>query len=272
MQLKQTSVYLFLIVFSIQILAFNSSSTIFSAVNVSNTSQSTATTLIDPHSFDTNVILLNYVNDSIFTNGILSKLPTTIPVKNGIQTITYHMNYHLLFPDTNFLNSFNNYISSIETPNSPTVDINQTALAYQAVNNTVQNIFINKSGTAINGIALENWLWTNGQQFMTVNTSYQIFLLNLTYIPSKLYWFNIPEPDEVTHQQRHEWRLEWDYPPFNHINNFNVKFPYPGYSSNYPMYYLDPSAFNWYLNWTRIWRNVPLNQNNPFTSILLMVI
>ncbi len=176
MQVKQISVYLFLIVFSIQVLAFSSLSTGSSVTNTSQSTQLNNITLIDPHSFDTNVILLNYVNNQSFTNGILNKLPTTIPVKDGIQTITYHMNYHFIFPDNNFTDSFNNYISSISTPNSPTVDINQTALAYQAVNNTVQNIFINNTGTAIDGIALENWLWTQGQQFIKDNASYQIFL------------------------------------------------------------------------------------------------
>ena len=248
-----------------QIFSFNSPLTGITTTNSSmNNNKATAIVLPDPHSLETNIIMLNYVNDTNFTNGILNRLPTSISVVDNFQTIHYQMNYHFIFPDTVFMNNFKGNISSLSTPNSPTVDINQTALKYQAVYNTVQNIFIDKTGTAINGTALENWLWTNGQQFKTANISYQIFLLNLTYIPSKLYWFNIPEPDEVTHQQRHEWRLEWDYPPFRNINNFNAKFPYPGYSSNYPMYYLDPSAFNWYLNWTRIWRNVGVNQNNPY--------
>lgn len=258
MHLQHFSVYLLLLAFIIQIFAFTSPSGAVPASTSSPMSQSSSYILPDPHTFDTDIVLLNYVNDLNFTNGILSRLPTTLPVQNGAQSITYHMNYRFVFPNSTFLTPFKNYIATISTPNSSTVDINQTALKYQAVNNTVKNIFIDKIGTSINGTALEHWLWTNGQQFRNANTSYQIFLLNLTYIPSKLYWFNI------TDEQAHQWRLEWDYPSFGTINNFNVKFPYPGYSSNYPMFYLDPSAFNWYLNWTRIWRNVPLTSNNPF--------
>ena len=251
----------------LQIFFFNSVVTVQNSAPLKLTTHSSNAVLFpNPHTLQTNIIALNYSNNANFTNAILSKLPPSITVTNQGQSITYSMIYHLIFPTANFLANFTSYINSISTPNSPTVDINQTALAYQAVNFTVQNIFIPKTGTAINGTLLEHWLWTNGQQFRNDNISYQIFLLNLTYIPSKLYWFNIYEPDVVTQQQRQEWRLEWDYPPFGNINNFNVKFPYPGYASDYPMYYLDPSAFNWYLNWTRIWRNIPSQEvaNDPY--------
>lgn len=258
-------VFLSITFFLLQVFAINSSVTLSTNTsNITSTDKISGTNSIviqNPHFLQTNIVMINYANISELNSGIASSLPSTINVRNGGQMITYTMIYHFIFPNTSFVNNFINFVNSVSTPNSPTVDLNQTALKYQAVNNKVQNIFIDKNGTAIDGLAVQDWLWTNGQQFKSPSVSYQIFLLNLTFIPDKLYWFNIPEPDEVTHQQRQEWRLEWDYPPFmgpnGIVNNYNVKFPYPGYSSQYPMYFLDPSAFNWYLNWTRIWRNVP---------------
>ena len=265
MKILQVKIIFVLFLFLIQGIAINSSLSLSTiTVNKSVSSNSTTTTPIviqDPHTVVTNIVLLNYANITNLINGIAESLPPTLTIQNGAQTIVYTMIYHFIFPNFSFITNFTNFINSVSTPNSSTVDINQTALKYQAVNNTVQSIFINENGTSIDGLAVENWLWTNGQQFKSASTSYQIFLLNLTHIPGK-YWFNIPEPDEVTHQQRQEWRLEWDYPPFGNVNNYNVKFPYPGYSGHYPMYYLDPSAFNWYLNWTRIWRNVPIDTHH----------
>lgn len=262
--------------FLIQVFNISSLSTNSVSVNKSLKTQLSnynSVSLDEIHTLDTNIILVNYDNSNNFTGGILAKLPKTITVSNVVPSITYTMKYHFIFPNSTFTNQFKSFIFNNSIPNSTTVDINQTALAYQAQYNTVQNIFVNKNGTAINGTNVENWLWQYGQNFRPAGISYQIFLLNLTFIQDKTYWFDIPEPDEVTHQQRQEWRLEWDYPPFDSINNFNAKFPYPGYGSNHPMYFLDPSAFNWYLNWTRIWRNVPsgdknLHYQNTFSGYL----
>jgi hypothetical protein len=231
-------------------------------LSVSPTSSLDLINLEDPHSLETNILMIDYSNDSFFLNGIINKLPNYILIKNGIQNLNYSMKYNFIYPDASFITNFTNFILKKSNPDSQTVDINQTALQYQSENKTVQNIFNPRNGTAINGLAVEEYLWINGQPFKSENTSYQIFLLNLSFINDKIYWFNIPEPDEVTNKQRHEWRLEWDYPPFDSINNFNAEFPYPGYSSKYPIYFLDPSAFNWYLNWTRIWREVPNDENH----------
>lgn len=207
-------------------------------------------------SLETDVFLFNYDLDSVFIESIKKEMKKSFRISNGNNIYDYIMKYNIIYPNESALNSFNSFIESISTPNSKTVDINQTALEYQAVNNTVQDIFYEKIGTSINGTAVDNWLFDNYYSNKINSSTYQIFLFNLTFL-DEIYWFNIPEIDEITNKQRTWWRLEWDFPATDTINNYDAKFPYPGYSSEYPLYFLDPSAFNWYLNWTRIWRNVP---------------
>ena len=159
-------VFFSIVLFLFQCFAINSTlaiSTNTTAIT-RNSDVSTNTSIIiqNPHVLQTNIIMINYANLSYQNSGIASRLPTTINVQNGGQMITYTMIYHFIFPNTSFVTDFINFIKSVSTPNSPTVDINQTALKYQAANNTVQNIFIDKNGTAIDGKAVENWLWTNG--------------------------------------------------------------------------------------------------------------
>jgi hypothetical protein len=104
---------------------------------------------------------------------------------------------------------------------------------------------------AINASAVEEWFADN--PFISSDgQDYTFDVLNFTDFDSPdhsiEHWYTITQYDLEANSIRDFWRLEWDNPL-----NPNVRFPFPGFSSRHRLFYLDPSAFQWYLAWARIW-------------------
>lgn len=203
------------------------------------------------------IIVTDYVNDPNFNAGIIDQLPTSLSVEAGVFDPTYALDYNLIYPSVSFNDQLNSFVDSISST-ALTSKLDSSALKYQSANYLTQDIFLEQNGTAIEGQSLEDWLWSKVPE-VAPTSSYQIFLMNFSRFDtsSDKHWFEIPEVDPSTGLQRDFWRLEWDIPPTPSVNNFDAKFPYPGWSEDYPMYFLDPTAHNWYLEWTTVWRGVP---------------
>ncbi|MHA2365527.1 MAG: hypothetical protein ACXAC7_16340 [Candidatus Hodarchaeales archaeon] len=227
--------------------------------------------ILDPV-IDIDIILADYVEDTNLTDVIENFLPKTIIVDVGTNLV-YYIDYTFIFADTAYSNSLNSFVDSISDISAETATLNMTALDQQRVDYQTEDIFVPQPGTAIDGVSLEQYLWDQTSSIASPSSSYQLYLLNFSRFDNNnnndKHWFEIPEIDAGSNLQRTWWRLEWDIPPestFKNVNNYDAKFPYPGYSSIHPIYFLDPYAHQWYLNWTRLWRSVPDNEAHKFYS------
>ena len=142
-----------------------------------------------------------------------------------------------------------------------TSKLNVTALEYQKATATKMPIFLPQSGRAIDAMAVEEWFAMN--PYVSSSTPrYTFYVLNFTMFDSAdhslEHWYNTTETEYDAHTTRDFWRLEWDNPLNPHVD-----FPYAGFSCRHPLFFIDPSAFNWYLTWARIWWEITPYLTDP---------
>ncbi len=130
--------------------------------------------------------------------------------------------------------------------------LNLTALVDQRDNGTLRDIFDSLKGWEIETSWVELYL----KEFPPIPslepTGYTFYLLNLSALDDPLqaidHWFveETLDPDALRPQDW--WRLEWD-------NDLNTPMGYPLNTWGGPghIVYVDPTAYQWYLDWTYIW-------------------
>src|SRR5690606_37613558 len=106
-------------------------------------------------------------------------------------------------------------------------------------------------GRAIDALAVEDWFATH--PYVSSGSSRSTFyVLNFTNLDSTdhtlEHWYNLTETEYDAITTRDFWRLEWD----NALNQ-HVCFPYSAFTCRHRLFFIDASAFNWYLTWARIW-------------------
>ena len=104
-------------------------------------------------------------------------------------------------------------------------------------------------GYSIDAVALENKLATLSPN---TNDTFYLYVLNMSMLDDQNegieHWYTVDIKDADSNRTRDFWRLEWD----NSLNT-PVKFPFAGFNMRHRVLFIDPTAYNWYLNWTRIW-------------------
>jgi hypothetical protein len=196
------------------------------------------------------ITFINYDENLVDTNDLTAFLPSF-----GGNSLSYAINYELHFANSTYESEINNYIDNEISTQSWTSALNETALLEQATDFERKSIFEQRPGTAIDAEKLEKYISEN-----PVSTSlpdenrFFLYVFNLSRLDDETndHWFNVTEVDPDSGLQRFFWRLEWDY---DLGNNFKVRFPYAAFTHSSEIALIDPTAFQWYLQWRKIWNS-----------------
>ncbi|MHA2363897.1 MAG: hypothetical protein ACXAC7_08055 [Candidatus Hodarchaeales archaeon] len=204
--------------------------------------------------FNVSIVLTGYSEDNFNESEFLSYLPLfkTMNLGEGVST-NIIFNYTMFFANQSYNQDLDQQILLNSVNGTGTTSkLNITALEYQKQNLDRQDIFLPQDGRAINATAIDEYLNDNPYDPDADYTIYLVNYSNFDSIDHSLdHWFNVTEKDPLLDVERHWWRLEWDNPM-----NFDAKFPYAGFGNEGRHFILDPYAFQWYLNWTVIWRGI----------------
>ncbi|MDH5400945.1 MAG: hypothetical protein OEY49_00530 [Candidatus Heimdallarchaeota archaeon] len=197
-------------------------------------------------------IAINFINfdlNLLDLTALQSNFENTQLYRNYGST-EYNIIFELNTPDQDYTESLNNYIDTI-TSEDWTSRLNETAILEQRAEFTRKDIFEQQYGKAVDARLLEQYL-SNNKPTTTLNDNnlYHIFVFNLSRLDvgANKHWLNVTEIDPDSMSSRFYWRLEWDYPM-----NYDVKFPYAAFSEQSDIAIIDPTSFQWVLNWRRYW-------------------
>jgi len=204
------------------------------------------------HVFPLNVVFVGFEEEVVDTALIDLNIQKNNQFNYGSYTINYNFNVSYHFADSSYCMMLKTLILANSVNGTATTSkLNITALQLQKATGTKMSIFLPQSGRAINATAVEKW-FTENPYVASVGPSYWFYILNFTEFDSSdhslEHWYNTTELDFEANNMRDFWRLEWD----NDLNP-NVKFPYACFTSQSRVFFIDPSAFQWYLTWARIW-------------------
>ena len=200
-----------------------------------------------------NIIIAGYNPSLIDELLLLQGLPTVRVFSTDSVQITYNIEYQISYADAAYNDGLRQVMldNSINGSDTGTY-LNETALLYQKNNpDEPQRIFYPRAGRVIDGYAVEDWLEENPYT-SPPSLGYTLYLLNFSEFDSAdhslEHWYDYHPIDPDTGQKQNWFRLEWD----NALNP-NVTMDYPFFGGRYNLYVVDPSAYQWYLKWCRIW-------------------
>jgi hypothetical protein len=217
------------------------------------------------HSINVHVVFVGYNKAVVNTSVIDANIGRyyELPYWDAVLKYTFRTDY--AFADQSYLGSLKSFILQHSvTGVGITSALNVTALEYQLATGNHMSIFLPQSGRAIDAEAMEQWFEDNPYVYAGgMQPGYTFYILNFTEFNSAdhswEHWYNVSRYDLEAKSINDYWRLEWD----NSLNP-NVKFPCPAFTSKYPLLFIDPSAFQWYLTWARIWWELdPYIKNDP---------
>ncbi len=213
------------------------------------------------------ITFINY-NESLVD---VASIESGLPLITGNE-IPYNLNYEFNFANQSYQDQINTFIDDpMISEQDWTSGLNSTALEEQKTDFGRKSIFERQNGTAIDAQKLENFMADNpvATSLQDENRFY-LYVFNLSRMDNvnNDHWFNVTEVDPDSSRARFFWRLEWDY---DLGENFNVKFPFAAYSNATEISIIDPTAFQWYLEWRAIWNdidNAHLSYSNDLDSLL----
>jgi hypothetical protein len=212
------------------------------------------------HTFQLHVVFVGFAQAVVDTTLIDSNVQKSysFSYEDGEHIVNYIFNVSYHFTDALYYQALKTFAlaNSVNGTNT-TSAINATALQIQRDTGTRMSVFLPQSGRAIDAKAVEDWFVAN-PYLQDSESSYCFYVMNFTEFDSadhKLeHWYNATEWDYEANNMRDFWRLEWD----NALNP-NVRFPYAAFTSQSRVLFIDPSAFQWYLTWARIWWRLSLS-------------
>ncbi len=204
------------------------------------------------HVFGLKVVFVDYSQTVVNTTLIDSNVQKNYSSTYGSHTMNYYFNITYHFADSTYGNALRSHIlANSANGTNTTSKLNITALQYQKSTGTKMSVFLPQSGRAIDANAVEDWFEANPFEGGS-EPCYFFYVMNFTEFDngdhSLEHWYNTTETDFEADNMRDFWRLEWD----NALNP-DVKFPYAAFTSQSRVLFIDPSAFQWYLTWARIW-------------------
>jgi hypothetical protein len=204
------------------------------------------------HDFSLNIIFVGFREEVVDVGIMDSAIQKSYLYDYGNFSVDHIFNISYYFSDPLYYASLRAFVLDNSVNGTDTTSrLNITALQIQKSTDQKKSIFLDQSGRAIDAVEVENWFEAN--PYVTdYDSSYYFYVLNFTDFDSPdhslEHWFNVTELDYEANSLRDFWRLEWD----NSLNP-DVKFPYACFTSDSRTFFIDPSAFQWYLTWARIW-------------------
>ncbi len=208
------------------------------------------------YAFPLNIVFVGFTPGVIDTVTLNSLIPKSYPYTYESYTIDYGFNVTFYMADSSYYSSFKDFCLSNSVNGTDTTSaLNATALQIQINTGQKMSIFLPQSGRAIDAKMAEHYLDAN--PYVQTSPAYNFYVINFTELDTPAqnlkHWFNTTETDLEANRNRDFWRLEWD----NRLNP-NVKFPYSLFTSDTRALIIDPSAFQWYLTWAKLWYNLPV--------------
>jgi len=212
-------------------------------------------------SININVVFVNYNASLIDLDILLGVVKKKYLEYLSYSNIEYQFNLNVSFSNQEFWLDLKSFIDSIKFL-SNTSDLLESVLEehrdliLSGEIGARKRIFVNNvSGYAIDAVKVEKWL---ANKSLNLENNYYIYFLNLSYLDNhelkREHWFFVNEFDVDSNVSRTFWRLEWD----NDLNK-NVSFPFSAFTHRTRIVFIDPTSYNWYLAWTRIWWGGILN-------------
>jgi len=204
------------------------------------------------HTVPINVVFVGFKEEVVDANFIDLNIQKSHQFSHGDYTMHYNFNVSYRFANSSYYTTLRTFILANSVNGTDTTSaLNATALQTQKATGTKMSIFLSQSGRAINAVAVEEWFAAN-PYVAGLESSYWFYVMNFTEFDSPdhslEHWYNTTELDFEANNMRDFWRLEWD-----NALNLNIKFPYACFTSQSRVFFIDPSAFQWYLTWARIW-------------------
>ncbi len=175
---------------------------------------------------------------------------TSDPATEGFIDIRYDYQVQIASPDY-----YRQFLMDAREAGSYRDDVegrlNLEALELQRNTGVPQDIFDPLVGYEIPSSWLEAYLGSHPVGPLPDPTDSVYYLVNLAPLDAESgldHWYTRSNPDIDTEREQDWWRLEWD-------NDLNTPMGYPLSIFGGPDHrvFIDPTAYEWYLDWTWIW-------------------
>jgi parallel beta-helix repeat protein len=204
--------------------------------------------------FPLNVVFVGFEEETVDTATIDANLQQQYQFRYEHYDFSYGFDVGYHFADSSYYDALTEFVLVNSTADT-TSALDVTALKLQKETGTRMSIFAPQSGRAINATALEKWFVANPLR-PDLEPCYWFYVVNFTALdsadPHSKHWYTVTELDFEAGRLRDSWRLEWD----NALNP-DVGFPYACFTSQSRVFFIDPSAHQWYLTWAKTWWGLP---------------
>ncbi|MFQ6124773.1 MAG: hypothetical protein ACE5R6_09260 [Candidatus Heimdallarchaeota archaeon] len=183
--------------------------------------------------------------------------PIPLYIGDRYVNISYSVQFNFAIANKTYYNNLRSFLlanSKIGLDIGNTV--NETALSLQLHDGIERDIFVPQSGRSFNARAVESWLIEH-PLIKRPTPRYTFYIFNFSEFDSVNHtfehWYSNPLRDPDSGSLEDYWRLPWDTPL-----NTPMIYTLPGFQSDSRVYFLDPTASQWYLKWAYIWweRNI----------------
>ncbi len=195
----------------------------------------------------------------------LEQFISPIPLFIGDQYayISYSVDFDFAFANKTYYSKLRSFLleNSVNGTNIGNV-INETALSLQLRDGIKRDIFVPQSGRSFDARAVETWLIEHPlvKRPMPRHTFY---IFNFSEFDSVdhifEHWYSHPLIDPDSGSLEDYWRLPWDNPL-----NTPMVYTFPGFQSDSRVYFLDPTASQWYLKWAYTWWEKSINDEHTY--------
>ncbi len=206
--------------------------------------------------FPLNIVFVGFDEEVVDTAMIDANIGTDYRFRYGEYDIGYGFDVSYHFADSSYYDALEQFVLANSEADT-TSALNATALEIQKETGERMSIFTPQSGRAIDATAVEDWLAANPFR-ADLEPAYWFYVIDFTELepeePGSKHWYTVTEMDFEADRMRDFWRLEWDNPL-----NPDVGFPYACFTSQSRVFFIDPSAHQWYLEWAKTWWGLPVS-------------
>ena len=204
--------------------------------------------------FPLNIVLVGFEEAVVDTNTIDANLEKHYQFRYENYDISYGFNVSYHLANSSYYDALKTFVLENSVADT-TSALDVSALQIQKATGTRMSIFTPQSGRAVDATAVEEWFVANPFR-ADLEPTYWFYIMNFTELdsadPGSKHWYAVTELDFEANRLRDFWRLEWD----NALNT-NVGFPYACFTSQSRVFFIDPSAHQWYLTWAKTWWGLP---------------
>lgn len=189
--------------------------------------------------------------------------PKPLYIGDQYANISYSVEFNFVFANKTYYSKLRSFLleNSEHGSNIGNV-INETALSLQLHDRIERDIFVPQSGRSFDARAVETWLIEHPlvKRPMPRHTFYVFNFSEFDSVDHSLeHWYSHSLIDPDSGSLEDYWRLPWDNPL-----NTPMVYTFPGFQSDSRVYFLDPTASQWYLKWAYTWWEKSVNDEHTY--------